>query len=201
MQPPFSRQLENWLRSKGPKTLADLTAVFAEKSFAIAVLLLMFLPALPLPTGGITHVFELIVMLLGSELIIGRHTVWLPYRWRQRPLGEFWRAKTMPLIIRRVRWFERFSRRRLAEVMNHPLFLRLVGLLFLVFALAAFLAPPFAGLDTLPALGAVMIALSLILEDVALFGFGCLVGAVGVGLVLAAGGITLHFIQHFWRAI
>ena len=57
---PFSKQLEDWLKSDSPKTLGGLGAVFEEKSFAVAILLLMFIPALPLPTGGITHVFEAI---------------------------------------------------------------------------------------------------------------------------------------------
>ena len=46
------------------------------------VLLLALRPALP--TGGVTHVFELIAMLLALQLIVGRRHVWLPERWRQR---------------------------------------------------------------------------------------------------------------------
>jgi hypothetical protein len=43
-------------------------------------------------------------------------------------------------------------------------FLRLLGLLFVALAIAAAFAPPFSGLDTLPALGAVAVALAIILE-------------------------------------
>src|SRR6266508_1920957 len=46
----FSDQLEGWLGSDAPKTLGGLGAVFAEKSFAVTVLLLMFVPSLPRPT-------------------------------------------------------------------------------------------------------------------------------------------------------
>ncbi len=194
MKALFSQQLEEWLKSTGPKTLENLSKVFAEKSFAIIVLVLMFLPALPLPTGGITHIFELIVMLLSLELIIGRRTVWLPKTWSHKPLGTTLKGKVVPLIIRRIRWFERFSRPRLGGVINHRFSLRFVGLLFFVLALGAFLAPPFAGLDTLPSLGAVIIALSLILEDMVLFLIGCAVGAVGIGLVIGTGDLTLHLI-------
>ncbi len=73
--------------------------------------------------------------------------------------------------------------------------LRFIGVIFLIFTIAAFVSPPFAGLDTLPALGAVIIALSLILEDVLLLLIGSLVGSLGVGLVIATGGVTLHFIS------
>ena len=58
----FSEQLEAWLRGEQPKTLGALGDVFGEKSFAVTILFLMFVPALPLPTGGITHVFEAITV-------------------------------------------------------------------------------------------------------------------------------------------
>ena len=62
-----SNQIERWLASDGDKTLGGLIDVFQEKSFALIFILLLGLPALPLPTGGATHVFELIAMLLALE--------------------------------------------------------------------------------------------------------------------------------------
>ena len=79
--PEFSKKLEMLLRSKQPVTLKALTDSFVEKSFAIVLLLLLALPALPLPTGGITHIFEIIAMLVCIELIAGRKTLWLPNKW------------------------------------------------------------------------------------------------------------------------
>ena len=92
----FSQELESWLKSRRPKTLAGLTNTFAEKSFAIAFLILMAIPALPLPTGGVTHVFELINMLLALELIAGRKEVWLPKKWRTQKLEHVLEKKTLP---------------------------------------------------------------------------------------------------------
>ena len=77
-----SDQIEGWLRADGPKTLGSLIEVFEEKSFAVIFVLLLGVPALPLPTGGATHVFEVIAMLLSLQLIVGRDMVWLPQRWR-----------------------------------------------------------------------------------------------------------------------
>src|SRR6476660_4552503 len=88
-----SDQLEGWLGDDGPKTLGSLIDVFGEGSFAIVFVLLMAVPALPLPTGGVTHVFEVITMLLALELIIGRRTVWLPERWRGLELAGGTREK------------------------------------------------------------------------------------------------------------
>src|SRR5436309_14282568 len=107
---PFSDQLERWLRSGDTKTLRALGEVFAAKSFAVTILLLMFVPALPLPTGGITHVFELITIVLAAQMVIGRRTIWLPERWQRRELGATSTEKAIPFIVRRIRQVERFSR-------------------------------------------------------------------------------------------
>ena len=84
----LSQTLSEWLSSKQPRTLGGLIEVFKEKSFAVLFLLLMILPALPIPTGGITHIFELIVILLAIELLAGKETVWLPKRWLNKELPE-----------------------------------------------------------------------------------------------------------------
>src|SRR5256885_325544 len=76
-----SDQLERWLESDREKTLGDLIDLFEEKAFALVFVLLMGVPALPLPTGGATHVFEIITALLALELIAGRDKIWLPQRW------------------------------------------------------------------------------------------------------------------------
>src|ERR1700720_4506241 len=82
-----SEQLARWLGADGERTLGSLIDVFEQKSFAILFVLLLGVPALPLPTGGATHVFEIIAVLLGLELIAGREQIWLPQRWRRLELA------------------------------------------------------------------------------------------------------------------
>jgi hypothetical protein len=194
-EPTFSDALERWLRSDSPKTLGDLGEAFGEKSFAVTILLLMFLPALPLPTGGLTHVFEVITCLVALQLILGRRTIWLPRRWRQRKLGATVTGKAVPFIIRRVRWFEKFSRPRLAPLFRQRLSLRILGLVIIVLTVGAAVAPPFSGLDTLPALGVVTISLAIILEDVVVLGIGMIVGAAGVVLIATIGAALARVIR------
>jgi len=195
---PFSRQLEDWLRSDKPKTLGGLGEVFEEKGFAVAILLLMFIPALPLPTGGITHLFEAIVVLLGAEMVIGARTIWLPARWRDRELGETATKRALPFMVRRIRWFERFSRRRWAGLFEQRWFPRVLGLVVIALAVAAALAPPFSGLDTVPAFGAVVVALGIILSDVLILAIGVVIGAGGVALILTLGTVLVRFIRNLF---
>lgn len=193
---PFSGQLERWLRSDETKTLGALGEVFAEKSFAVTILLLMFVPALPLPTGGISHVFEAITVVLAAQLLLGRRTIWLPERWQQRELGPATTAKGIPLMIRWIRRVERFSQPRGAWLFEQGWMLRLLGLLMIGLATAAALAPPFSGLDTLPSLGAVAVALAMILEDVVVLAIGILLGAGGIVLILTIGAAIVRVLRN-----
>ena len=87
MPEKVSDQIERWLASEGEKTLGSLIDVFEEKSFALVFILLLGVPALPLPTGGATHVFEIISILVALQLVVGRDKIWLPERWRRVELG------------------------------------------------------------------------------------------------------------------
>jgi hypothetical protein len=193
----FSDELEAWLSSDGAKTLGALGEVFAEKSFAVTILVLMFVPALPLPTGGITHVFELITMVLAAQMMVGRTTIWLPARWQRRELGPATTGKAIPFMVRRVRWFERFSRPRAAWLFTRRWSRSLIGLLLFLLAVAAAVAPPFSGLDTLPSLGAVAVALAIILEDVIVLVIGAALGAGGIVLEIVLGAALFEGISHF----
>jgi hypothetical protein len=51
----LGQQLERWLEGKGEKTVGRLIAVLDERGFAILLVLLLGVPALPLATGGATH--------------------------------------------------------------------------------------------------------------------------------------------------
>ena len=184
---PFSEELEGWVKDHRPKTLASLEHVFAEKSFAIVILLLIAPSALPLPTGGVTNVLEIIVMLLALELIIGRKVIWLPKKWLKLQISGKTEEKLVPALAKRVHWMERFSKPRLAGLLNDSKFLQLTGLMIFVLAFGAFLAPPFSWLDTLPSLGVVLICLSLILEDALVYVIGCIVGGLGVALEVRIG--------------
>ncbi len=192
---PFSDELERWLRSDQPKTLGAMNDVFAEKSFAVTIMLLMFVPALPLPTGGVTHVFEAITVVLAAQMVLGRQTIWLPARWNRRDLGATATTKTIPFVVRRVRQVERFSHPRGTRLFASRWSMRVLGLVLMGFAVAAAVAPPFSGLDTLPALGAVAIALSIILEDIFVLAVGLLLGTGGVVLILTVGAALFRLLK------
>jgi hypothetical protein len=191
----LSDQLEGWLDGEGEKTLGSLVQAFGDKSFAVLFVLLLGVPALPVPTGGATHVFEVIAVLLALQLVAGRREVWIPKRWRTIELAGPRQRRFLAALMRLIRRLERISRPRLASLLRHRLAEVAFGLMVIGGAAAAFFAPPFSGLDTLPALGVVLLALGVLLEDVLVAGAGVIVGITGVVLELVLGAAALHGIQ------
>jgi hypothetical protein len=200
-QPPqtpekVSAQIERWLASEGDKTLGGLIDVFQEKSFALVFILLLGVPALPLPTGGATHVFEIIAILVALQLVAGRDRIWLPERWRRIEFGTGGgRMRFITGLLKTIRWIERFSRPRLRFLFDHRASNAVFGLLVIAGALGAFLAPPFTGLDTLPALGVVLLSLGVLLEDFAVVVLALVVGGAGVLLEIVLGKAAVKGIE------
>ena len=185
--PRVSTSLERWLKGEGEHTVAGLIDVFGTGSFALLFVLLLGVSALPLPTGGATHVFEIIAVLLALQLIAGRDEIWLPERWRKVELAGEGQQKFISGLLKVIRFLERFSRPRLTWMFQHRLSDIGFGALVIVLTVSAFLAPPFTGLDTLPSLGVVLLALSVLLQDalIAVLALAC--GAAGITLEIVLG--------------
>jgi hypothetical protein len=98
-------------------------------------------------------------------------------------------------LLRRIRWFERFSRPRASRLFEHRATRSVFGALVLGLTLSAFLAPPFSGLDTLPSLGVVIVGLGVLLRDLVLALVGALLGAIGVATILAIGSLVVETAQ------
>ena len=192
-----SDQLERWLMSDGEKTLGSLIDLFEEKSFAIVFVLLLGVPALPLPTGGATHVFEIIAVLLALELIAGRKEIWLPRRWRKLELAGDRQQRFVTALMKAIRRLERLSRPRLRFLFDHRLSNVVFGLLVIAGSAGAFLAPPFTGLDTLPALGVVLLSLGVLLEDFVVVIAALVIGVAGVTLEVVLGHAAVRGIGRF----
>jgi hypothetical protein len=195
----LSDQLERWLASDGDQTLGGLIDVFQEKSFALIFILLLGVPALPLPTGGASHVFEIIAILVALQLVAGRNKIWLPERWRKIELGTGGgRTRFIRGLMKVIRWIERFSRPRLRFLFDHRASNTVFGLLVTAGSLGAFLAAPFTGLDTLPAMGVVLLSLAVLLEDFAVVVLALLIGGAGVLLEIVVGRAAVRGIGNLF---
>jgi hypothetical protein len=187
-------QLGGWLADAPEKTVGGLIELFQEKSFALLFILLLGVPALPLPTGGATHVFEIVAMLLALQLIAGRDSIWLPKRWCRLELAGERQQRFLGVLLRVIRRLERVSRPRGRILFEHRATNVVFGLLVLAGCLGAFLAPPFTGLDTLPSLGVVLLSLGVVLEDILLVIVAVAIGVAGVVLEILLGSAVVNAI-------
>ncbi|MCW2958198.1 MAG: exopolysaccharide biosynthesis protein [Solirubrobacterales bacterium] len=194
--PTISRDLEGWLNGRGDKTLHGLIEVFDEKAFALLFVLLLGVSALPIPTGGATHVFDIVAVLVAAQLVLGREHIWIPKRWQGLQLAGAKQQKFLNGMLKAIRKLERVSRPRLRHLLTHRLSNIVFGVVVILLTAAAFFAPPFSGLDTLPALGVVLISLGVLLEDALIAVVGLIVGVVGVILAITVGSAALHGVSN-----
>jgi hypothetical protein len=193
---PVSGELRRWLDGDGEKTLSGLIDVFGRKSFALLFVLLLGVPALPLPTGGATHVFEILAVLLAAQLVVGRDEIWVPKRWRGLELAGKKSARFLNGLLKLIGWLERLSKPRLRFLFEHRLSDVVFGILVIILTVAAFVAPPFSGLDTLPSLAVVLLALGVLLEDALVVVLALIVGVAGIVLEIVIGSAAINGLSH-----
>ena len=141
--------------------------------------------------------FEAIAALLALELVAGVKQIWLPRRWRDLQLAGGKRERFIAGLMRMIRRLEQFSRPRGRFFFDRRLTNIVFGLLVVCGCVGAFFAPPFTGLDTLPALGVVLLSLGVLLEDFAVVVIGLVIGAAGIVLELALGKAVIDGIGSF----
>jgi hypothetical protein len=130
--------------------------------------------------------------LVEPTLVRGLRCIWLPARWKRLELAAPSRQKLVTVLLRRIRWFERFSRPRASRLFGYRVTRSVFGALVFGLTLSAFLAPPFSGLDTLPSLGVVVLGLGVLMRDLLLALLGALLGAIGVATILVIGNLVVE---------
>lgn len=99
------------------------------------------LTLIAIPFFGLSTPFGLAIALIGIQMVLGRHTPWLPRRARRRELRMHMLDRVLGILARRTRWLARWTRRR-AEVVIST---RLIGLGVLLLALGLALPLPVPG--------------------------------------------------------
>lgn len=198
MEKDFSLELDQWLKSDGTKTLIELDQVFGDRTFAILFMFMMAASALPIPTGGVTDIFAVITILFSLQMVLGRKSLWLPKRWRKMKLTKVFTKKLLPGLVKLIRWLEKFSSPRLSWVFKGRISDAILGISVLILAAATIAAPPFSGLDTIPALGIVILSAGIVLKDGLMTISGWLIGATGILIQLLLGKAVIELFQRLF---
>lgn len=126
-------------------------------------------------------------------MMFGKNSLWLPKRWRKMKLGKLFIKRLLPKLVSLLKWLEKFSAPRLGWIFKGRTSDALIGLIVAILAAATITAPPFSGLDTLPALAIVIISAGIVLKDglMAIVGLGVGIGGIFIQLLLGKAVIEL----------
>jgi hypothetical protein len=160
--------------------------------FAILFLFLLGPSALPLPTGGVTQVLEVISIVLALQLMANRDQVWLPRRWRTLDLGSDKEARLLTGLLNLVRRLEARERHRQEGGQRACDDQRPEGDVAGPMVEGHSQTRSRDSLDTLPALGVVLISLAVLFEDFAVAVAGTVVLLAGVVLEIVVGWAALE---------
>lgn len=156
--------------------------------------LIGILTLIAIPFFGLSTPFGLAIGLVGLQMVIGRHTPWLPRRARARRLAMTMLDRVAKLLERRMQWLSRSTKRRWT-ILLRP---RIVGFCIVLLSLGLALPLPIPGSNLIflfplfiYAVGVlecdglwIGVAHLLLLADIVLlFVFGRVVWAVLTGIV------------------
>lgn len=168
----------------GSITVAQILEAFHERGLGFALLLVALPAAIPMPALGINLIIGLPLLILTGQQIVGRHTVWVPEKWRGKSMSSGKARKMIDAANPWVRRLEFFVRPRLSFI-TQGVFSHLIGIFGFAFALAVCVPLPLT--NTVPSFAIALMAVGVLMRDgLAVLG-GMFVGTVWIGALVFLG--------------
>jgi hypothetical protein len=149
-----------------------------EQGFGLLLMVLSLPSALPIPAAGYSTPFGILFIVLGIQMLIGRHRPWLPEWAARRTMTRSFAEKAIGMATRWLGHIERLVHPRLKWI-SSPFGSRFLS--FVVVVMAALMTLPIPTTNTFPAAVIFLIGVGLSEKD----GLFCL-GACAVGVLAIA---------------
>ena len=201
MENKLSDKLERWSKTDSTPTLIEFNKEFSEEGMALLILILIAPSALPVPTGGITHIFQVLVLIIAMQILMARKYLWIPKKMYGIKLDGKFKTLVMPKLIKFIKKIEPSHSATKFKPANVGKLDAASALMIIVFTLGAFFAPPFSMLDTLPSMAVIFIALSLISKAKRPFIIGTLIGVLGLVLEIFFSAAVIEFAKRLSSSI
>ena len=183
-------------------TLQEVLKLSGDRTFGFLLVLLSLPSALPIPAPGYSTPFGVLILLLGGQMLIGRHQPWLPARFSQHPL----KLQTVQGILKAglpwLKKIEALARPRWLGVCDHPSGRFVLAIAVSLMAISMMI--PIPGTNTLPAMGIFVVGFGLLERDGLISSFGlllCLGGLILTTSIITAliwGGASLLDVIRQW---
>jgi hypothetical protein len=171
--------------------MGRLVDTIGDRGFGLLLLILALPAALPLPAPGYATPFGFIILILGSQMLRGRPTPWLPDRVRARKVN--WKLLDFSVRNGRIPFaiVEFFVRPRLSGLARNRAFLAMVSLTIMLMATSMCVPMPLT--NTAPSFVIFVLAAGMLEEDGLLLAAGMLLAPVAAAIAGYAlyVGITL----------
>ena len=175
---------ENLKRSIGEENRSDVSLKsildnVEEQGFGLLLMTLSLPSALPIPAAGYSTPFGILFILLGLQMMAGRHRPWLPNWALRRSMSRSFAEKAIGTAARVFGVIERLVHPRLKWI-SSPYGSRFLS--FVVVVMAVLMTLPIPTTNTFPAGVIFLIGVGLSEKD-GLFCLGaCLLGVAAIGL-------------------
>ncbi len=144
-------------------TVGEFIGMLGDKGFCLAILIFSLPNSLPVPgIPGFSTLTGLPITFIGLQMVIGRQSLWLPYRFASKKFSRSGLVKMLSKALPAVVWLEKFLRPRWLPL-TEPLADRFIGAMFVVLSLI--IALPIPGGNFLPGLAMSLIALAMLERD------------------------------------
>jgi len=198
----FSQDLRDMAQhfADRPARLAEILTATQGRGFNLLLLLIGLTSLTPIPLLGLSSVFGLMVLAIGTRLALGQEP-WLPEKLLQRELPARFIARLLASASRVVRWLEFLLRPRLKFLHEQWIYRRIAGILIMLSGLFWLLPLPIPLSNSFPALTVVLLAAGAMERDGLFFLAGCAAFTMTLAYfgLLAFGGA--HALDNLWHAI
>jgi len=163
-------------------TFQDLVGELDQHGIAVVLILFAVPSAMPVPAAGYSTILSIPLMIIGLRLLFGYHTLWLPEKMKAKEFQPAKFAKYKKTILSIVQRIEKISKPRFAAIVHAKITRIFLGVL--ICSLAASMALPIPGTNTLPAGGIFLIGFSLLESDGLLLAGGILYSTAALCLTV-----------------
>ena len=179
--------------------LGKVFDVFEDKGFGLLLIILSLPSALPVPAAGYSTPFGILILLLGLQMLVGRHSPWLPQKARKLTLSKKMTTRVTRAGNKILSYIEHLIKPRLSWL-THSSGRRLMAVLVIIMSCLMIL--PIPTTNTFPAFVIFLIGIGLSEED-GLFGVGAIfIGILAVLLYAFIIYIAIHLIGEYgWEGL
>lgn len=204
MNPPQQRLSELFLGTldtdaNGTVSVKEVLQRAGDRGYGLLLILLAIPAFIPVLPPGTSTVLGLLMSLVAVQMLFGRPVPWVPARWRRHRLAPQTVIALQTRGVALLQRLERISRPRGRWLVRNGVMLRWQALLILFMALV--LSSPLPFLNTLPALGVLLIGTGLLNHDAYFLAAGNLIALVLGFLVGTSFHLLVQTLNALWHGV